>query len=210
MFGNKLREARVNKGMTLDEVAETYNRKYDGKLNKSTLSRYENGLQEPMISVVQKLASVLDVSVDFLLDKESFERADVTYYKVIGSIAAGYGQEPVMEYSGEVIPVPSEYVKGGEDEYFVLSVSGKSMWPKILPNDKVLCRKTSSVDSGSTAVILYNGNTTLKEVRYETNGDYFDMIPANPEYETVRIQGEEINAQSCRILGQVIKLIRDV
>ena len=183
MFGNKLREARINKGMTLDEVADTYNKKYDGKLNKSTLSRYENGLQEPMISVVQKLASVLDVSVDYLLDKESFERADVTYFKVIGSIAAGYGKEPVMEYSGEVIPVP---------------------------NDKVLCRRTSSVDSGSTAVILYNGNTTLKEVRYETNGDYFDMIPANPEYETVRIQGEEINAQSCRILGQVIKLIRDV
>ena len=40
MFGNKLREARINKGMTLDEVADAYNKKYDGKLNKSTLSPF--------------------------------------------------------------------------------------------------------------------------------------------------------------------------
>ena len=43
MFGNKLKEARLEKDMTLDEVAEIYNKRYDGKLNKSTLSRYENG-----------------------------------------------------------------------------------------------------------------------------------------------------------------------
>ena len=129
---------------------------------------------------------------------------------MVGTVSAGYDQEPVVEYTEETIPVPSEYVKGEEDSYFVISVSGKSMWPKILPGDKVLCKKTSSVDSGSTAVILYNGNTTLKVVQYEPSGDYFDMIPANPEYETVRISKEEINAQSCRVLGQVIKLIRDI
>lgn len=210
MFGNKLKEARINKDWTLDELANAYNKRYDGKLNKSTLSRYEHGLQEPMITVVQRLASVLDVTVDFLLDKDVFEKADITYYKLIGSIAAGYDQEPVFNYSGELVPIPTEYVKGNEDEYFVLSVTGKSMYPKILPEDKVLCKKTSSVDSGSCAVILYNGNTTLKTVKYEPNGDYFDMIPMNPEYETIRIQGEEINAQGCRILGQVVKLIRDI
>ena len=163
-----------------------------------------------MISVARKLASILDVSVDFLLDKNIYEQAGITYYKVIGTVSAGYGQEPVVEYTDETVPIPSDYVKGEEDAYFVLSVSGRSMYPKILPDDKVLCKKTSSVDSGSTAVILYNGNTTLKVVRYEPNGDYFDMIPANPEFETVRISREEINAQSCRVLGQVIKLIRDI
>lgn len=70
MFGERLRELRTGHGYTMDALAELYNQKYKGKLNKSTISRYENGLQEPMLFVVNNLAELFAVSVDYLTGKE--------------------------------------------------------------------------------------------------------------------------------------------
>ena len=69
MFGYRLRNARKKMNLTLDELAEKYNIKFDGKLSKGTLSKYENEKQEPMISVVNNLATLLNVSVDYLIVK---------------------------------------------------------------------------------------------------------------------------------------------
>lgn len=69
MFGQNLKKARMGKGYTLEQLAILYNKTFGGGLSKGTLSKYENGKQEPMISVVSNLSTVLDVSVDMLLGK---------------------------------------------------------------------------------------------------------------------------------------------
>lgn len=66
MFPQKLKELREEKGYSMDKLAELYNNKFNGKMNKSTLSRYENGLQEPIYTVVVNLAKLFNVSVDYL------------------------------------------------------------------------------------------------------------------------------------------------
>lgn len=66
MFGNRLRQLRKAKKYSMDELIDLYNLKYDAKMNKSTLSRYENGLQDPIYTVVVNLAEILNVSVDYL------------------------------------------------------------------------------------------------------------------------------------------------
>ncbi len=66
MFGKRLRELRESNGYSMDKLIEIYNRTYGGKMNKSTLSRYENGLQEPMYTVVVNLAKLFNVSVDYM------------------------------------------------------------------------------------------------------------------------------------------------
>lgn len=70
MFGEKLRQVRKSKNYTLEELANEYNRTFGGGLNKGTLSRYENGKQQPMIYVVKNLATLLGVSADHLLEKD--------------------------------------------------------------------------------------------------------------------------------------------
>ncbi len=67
MFGKRLKETRRAQGLTLEELASKYNSKFDGGLNKGTLSKYENGKQEPMISTVSNLATILNVTVDYLV-----------------------------------------------------------------------------------------------------------------------------------------------
>ena len=80
MFGKRLKEARLAKGLTLDELATKYNERFDGGLNKGTLSKYENDKQEPMINVVNNLSIFLDVSVDYLLCREELPKDEVAEY----------------------------------------------------------------------------------------------------------------------------------
>ena len=69
MPANRLKELRKSHGYTMDELATLYNNKFGGKLNKSTISRYENGLQEPLITVVKNFAQLFNVSLDYLIDE---------------------------------------------------------------------------------------------------------------------------------------------
>jgi len=67
MFGKRLKETRRSLGLTLEELATKYNMAFDGGLNKGTLSKYENGKQEPIVSTVSNLSTILNVSVDYLM-----------------------------------------------------------------------------------------------------------------------------------------------
>ena len=70
MLGDKLRAAREAKGFTLERLADLYKAKFpESGINKGTLSKYENGKQEPMVSTVDNLAEILGASVDHLLGK---------------------------------------------------------------------------------------------------------------------------------------------
>ena len=42
VFGRNLLIARKRKGLTLEQLAELYNKKFGGGLSKGTLSKYEN------------------------------------------------------------------------------------------------------------------------------------------------------------------------
>ena len=83
MFGKKLSAARKGKGLTLEQLADMYNKKYDGGMSKGTLSKYENEKQEPMISTVGNLAAILGVSVDYLIDETDNKPDDVELEKDI-------------------------------------------------------------------------------------------------------------------------------
>lgn len=72
MFSNKLKELRKSNDYSMDELAEIYNKKFNGRLNKSTISRYENGLQEPIFTVVRNFAELFDISVDDMIDENKY------------------------------------------------------------------------------------------------------------------------------------------
>jgi len=82
LFGVNLKAARTEKGYTLEQLANHYNSAFGGGLSKGTLSKYENGKQEPMINVVANLSTVLNVSTDYLLGKDGVDRADTDPEKI--------------------------------------------------------------------------------------------------------------------------------
>lgn len=106
--------------------------------------------------------------------------------------------------------IPYEWLRGhNPNNFFVLRVKGDSMYPDFQDGDCVLVHRQSSVDSGTVAVMLYDGEiATLKKVRYKKNESWVELIPRNPEYQTKRIENWDLN--ECRVLGEVRRLIRVV
>lgn len=200
-----LKKLRKEKGLTQTELAKKLG------MSQTSYSYYEANNLLPSINICVKLTEIYGITMDKLIGLDDLVPSeDLIEYPVIGSIKAGYNGEAIEIPTGETTPIPKTYLKGYKrTDFMVLRVSGDSMYPKILNNDLVLIHRQSSVDSGQIACVLLNDTeATIKTVRYTKGEDWLELIPANPEYPTKRIEGEEL--EHCRVLGQVVKLMRDI
>jgi len=210
MFGDKLRIARKSKGLTLEQLAFMYNKKFDGGLSKGTLSKYENNKQEPMITVVGNLATVLGVSVDYLIDDkiqikkteyDSFEQYDniktitTKRFPVLGEIACGQPIYANQDYE--------TYVEASNDidADFCLTAKGDSMInARIFDGDIVFIKRQPDVDNGEIAAVIIGDEATLKRVyKYQTR---IELRPENPTYPVLNYEGEDLN--NIMILGKAV------
>lgn len=191
------------------------------KLKPKTVNNWKRGLSEGYMKMLPQLADYFDVSVDYLLGRTENEQSDVSkdkfpseeiyYIPVIATVAAGFNQNIVSSDWNEVLEVPASIVRGyNKKDLFVFVVSGDSMYPKFLPNDRVLVVRTESVDSGDIAIVSYADyeDGTIKKVVYEPDCKYIDLIPLNPKYSPVRLYGDQLDG--FRICGKVIYLFRAI
>ena len=211
MFSGRLKLLRKNKGLTQTELANELH------LSHGAIAMWETDKRQPDNDTMLRIADFFGVSVDYLLGRQETKNPPNVYdvdglvsYEEIGTICAGFNGTINETPTGEIIDIPLSMISGGhKDDYFVLRVKGNSMHPRILEGDRILCKRCSSVDSGSFAVVLYDGEcATVKKVHYVHGEDWLELIPINPEYATKRIEGSDL--EQCRILGKVVKLIRDL
>ncbi len=210
-LGKTLKKLRTEKGLTQEELGKIIG------VQKSAIHKYESGIVENMKrSTIDKLARFFDVSPSYLLGYSNntpnniYPVDGIISFEILGSVKAGFDGAFDEIPTGETIELPLSMVSGGQKEdYFVLRVKGNSMHPRLLDGDKILCKRTSSVDSGTLAVIVYNGDeATIKKVNYVYGEDWLELIPFNPEYATKRIEGRDL--EQCHVVGKVVKLIRDL
>lgn len=202
----RLRELRKERGMKQIELCQHLG------VSQGNLSNWETGVYEPDTYYLKKIADFFGVTVDYLLGRSDSRTAplpsdSVIEYPVIGSVRAGMGGSVVSEETGETRPIAASALHGRPDEYFLLRVRGDSMYPDIMDGDCVLVKKTESVESGSMAVVLYDGDyATVKWVRYVEGEDWVDLISNNPQYAPVRIEGADL--EQCHVLGEVVDIMR--
>jgi transcriptional regulator with XRE-family HTH domain len=60
-FGKRLRELRIKKGMTQQELGKRF------KASQSTIGMYERDEREPNFQLLQEIADFFEVSIDYLL-----------------------------------------------------------------------------------------------------------------------------------------------
>ncbi len=207
-FGDKLKECRKAKNMTLEELALKYNRRFDGGMSKGTLSKYENNKQEPLVSVVTNLTELLDVSSDYLLGRSDNPNLDleapidtndnVFQIPVYNSVSAGLGR--LAETNPDDF-VPTFLPYGANPENYIrVNVSGDSMSPLIDNGSQILVRLQSSVDNGSIAVVMVDGEEAfVKKLNYGHN--WLELESINPYYPVRRFEDTETSRVS--ILGIV-------
>lgn len=191
------------------------------KIPKSALQRYATGETKKIpIDRIEAIAKALECPVKYLLGWEDNENKKIDIpgampignlvpLRLIASVRAGYGGLAVATWDGEYEMIPEFMLKGySPNECVLFKVKGDSMYPRILDGDKIVVHEQPSVDSGDTAIVVYNGDEgTVKKVNYVTGEDWVELIPNNPEYPTKRIEG--IDLEECRVYGKVIGLFRD-
>lgn len=66
-FGDRLHSLRKSKSLTQEAFASSLNERYDLKINKSMVSKWENNIDTPSLNSVKYMAIFFDVSLDYLL-----------------------------------------------------------------------------------------------------------------------------------------------
>lgn len=108
---------------------------------------------------------------------------------VIGRVAAGMGCLTDNEIIGYE-KVDANDIRGG-GEYRFLRVVGDSMYPIFIEGDLVLIRCQTSVDSGSYAVVIIDGEDgVIKRIVYDK--DSIELHSINPMYPVRRFEGEDV------------------
>jgi len=202
VFGKRLKELRERNNFSMDRLVDIYNMKFNGKMNKSTLSRYENNLQEPMYTVVVNLAEIFGVSVDYLSGAKDNLFAikgvipiETRRFPLEGEIACG---EPIYanrEYEA--------YVEASSDidADFCLKAKGDSMInARIFDGDVVFIKSQPDVENGDIAAIRIGDEVTLKRVyKYENR---IELRAENPLYSPLNYEGSELD--QVQILGKAV------
>ena len=226
-IGEFIERRRKELDITLEEIGSATG------VSKSTVKKWETGFISNMgRDKIKQLARILNVSPAVLINEsiDDYDSAvnadkydnvipltppaitdDVVMFPVIGSIAAGYDEIAVEDWSGDTVEIPRSYLRGGKpSDFFVLSVKGDSMYPMYHDGDTVLIRKQPSLDkSGDIGAIMYDNEcATLKKIEYVPGEDWLTLVPINPEFKPKTISGADL--EQCRVLGVPWLLIREL
>lgn len=172
------------------------------KKSQQAYGKYETGQTEPDMDSLNTLAQYYNVSIDFLLGKETKFVEKGIQIPVLGTIPAGIPIEAIEEIL-DYEEIPKEWTSQGE--YFGLKVRGDSMEPRICSGDVVIVRKQEDASSGDICVVMVNGfDATLKKIKKEPNGLW--LVPFNKVYSPVFYSNEQIESLPLRIIGKVVEL----
>ena len=203
-FALRLKELRRKNALTQTEFSKLF------EIGLATVAMWESSQRRPPAKMLLRIADYFKVSVDYLLGVEH-QSDDILSFPVLAGVRAGFGAHAEEIESGAYQEIPRSILGNRRaGDYMVLRVEGDSMSPKFLDGDRVLVIKQNSVDSGDIAIVCYDDfeNGTIKKVHYEAGCDYVDLIPLNPKYAPVRIQGELLDG--VRVVGKVIYLFRQI
>lgn len=156
---------------------------------ESTISMWESGAREPKMKTLDKVATILKVSLSDLIgapmtpqiSAHSTEPGDNSI-PVYGFTAAGTPIEALEVIQGN-IEVPKQLImQYGLENLAALKVDGDSM-NKIIPDGAIaVVAKNQSITNGEIAVVYYDGyNATLKTVYQTAENLLLEPASYNPE-----------------------------
>ena len=184
--------------------------------SSTMVTKWKNG-SKPRDATLLKVANYFGVSVDYLLGAEeeplridagevrTLDQSNVRMVPLFHSVSAGFGayaSSEVVDYMPAYFTNPAESVNT-----ICIKVCGDSMYPKIEDGDIIQVHKQESVDSGSIAVVLIDGDDGL--VKRVTYGDgWIELQSINPMYQTMRYDGADV--LRVRVVGLVTQVTKGI
>lgn len=207
--GQRIKELRKSLNMSQDELA-----KQTGYTDRSSIAKIESDKCELTESKIKLFSEVLRTTPAALMGiKENAPKISTQNiaFEILGDIAAGYNHFAEYEDDLGQVDIPITWLRGRpKTDYFVLRVSGDSMFPAYQDGDIVLVLKQSVMDySGQIGVVLYDDNkATLKRVEFVQGESWLKLVPVNPQFPPITIRDELLD--HCEILGIPRILVRRI
>lgn len=207
--GQRIKELRKSLNMSQDELA-----KQTGYTDRSSIAKIESDKCELTESKIKLFSEVLRTTPAALMGiKENSPKISTQNiaFEILGDIAAGYNHFAEYEDDLGQVDIPITWLKGRpKTDYFVLRVSGDSMFPTYQDGDIVLVLKQRVMDySGQIGVVLYDDNkATLKRVEFVQGESWLKLVPVNPQFPPITIRDELLD--HCEILGIPRILVRRI
>ncbi len=202
-IGDRIKEARIKKGLSQTELAEKL-----GYKSRSSVNKIETGGRDIPKCQIVKIAEILDVPPSYLMGWESspayviLTQEKIHMIPVYNSIEAGFKTYDGSDISGH-LPLYIENDSDVEDTICV-TVREPSMSPKIEDGDTIVVRRQKSVDNGKIAIVMIGEKTMVKRVDF--NRDCLILTSYNPEYPPMIIEGAEL--ATVKVVGLVQQIIK--
>lgn len=199
MFQIVLKNLREQRGISQAGLANRLG------VGQSAVGNWESGRTMPTASMMQKIASFFDVSVDYLCGISSIKnpaKPNSIRIAVLGDVAAGIPIEAITDIV-DYEEIDAALAKTGE--FFGLRIKGASMEPRMREGDVVIVRKQDTADTGDTVVVLVNGDSaTVKKIKFGPDG--ITLMPSNPSYDPIFYSAAEVQQLPVRVIGRVVEL----
>jgi transcriptional regulator with XRE-family HTH domain len=97
-LGNRLKELRESKDVSMDKMCEDLSKLYGVNLAKSTISKWENGKAEPSLAYARILTKYYGVTLDYIIGtSESKAEKQVKKPNHLETLAAHFEDEEFTE-----------------------------------------------------------------------------------------------------------------
>ncbi|ADQ14676.1 transcriptional repressor LexA [Halanaerobium hydrogeniformans] len=139
------------------------------------------------------------IEVIYNKNDENKSNKEMIEIPLVGKVTAGapiLAEENIEDY----FPLPLGYIKVGNNDVFMLRVSGDSMINAgIHDGDYVIAEKQSYAENAQIVIALIEDEATVK--RFYKDNNNIRLQPENPAY-------EPIISKDVKVLGKVIGLYR--
>ena len=190
-------------------------------ISSGSVTQWKNG-RVPQIATLHKIAEYFNVPLETFSEDsaekkpalEKIEKADKLFLleqqnihmiPIFEGVSAGFGVsaiDQIADYIPMYIVNPRE-----ADETICIKVRGDSMSPKIEDGDIIQVHKQSSVDGGSIAVVMIDGEEFfVKRVFYGET--WIELRSENIFYKPMRFNGKDV--MRVRVVGLDKKIIKNV
>jgi len=204
--GQMIKQLRKAAKMSQEELARKV-----GYTDRSSIAKIESDKAELTESKIKQISEVFGITPAELLGIGTPSvAAEFVTFPILGEVAAGYEHFAEYDDFGD-IDIPASWLKGRpQSDYFILRISGDSMYPTYQDGDLVLVLRQSTMNySGQIGVVVYDDNkATLKRIEYVMGEDWMRLVPINPNFPPQTIRDEKL--EHCRVLGIAKMVIREV
>lgn len=192
IFSARLTEKMKEQGISAAELSRRTG------ISKARISQYVHGAYSPSGKALVEIASALLCSEEYLLGNSSFDAsAGGKRLKILGEVKCGAPSLAEEIYEGEIISDPTI------DADFCLRAKGDSMiGARIYDGDLVYIKRTDIINNGDIALVIIDGEATLKRAYFYPDAAKLILVPENKSYKPLTYTCEEL--EYIKIMGRAV------